>query len=466
MTDIADSSRLPRGPWSAEILSTLALAWPIVLTNVAQTAMATTDVILIGRLGRDALAAGALATNLYFSLLLFAVGLVTATAPLFAVELGRNRHSVRDIRRTFRQGLWMAVTVSIPIWFVLWHADRIMLLLGQDPHLVADATRYMRTLMWSVLPFLGFIVARSLISAMERPKAGLVFGIVAIALNALVGWTLIFGHFGFPRLGLIGAGIATTVSMSALFGALCLFLVTDRRFRRYRFFGRFWRADWPRYGHLWRLGLPIGIALAFEVTVFNAAAYLMGLIGADSLAAHAIAIQIASLTFMVPLGIAQAATVRVGRAYGARDADAIRRAGWTAFWLALAFMTLTAALMILAPHLLVGAFIDLGDPANAAVVGLAVSFLAFAGLFQVADGAQVVGAGMLRGLHDTRVPMIYAAIGYWGIGMSLGIVLAFPGGMAGVGIWIGLAVGLLAVAVLMTYRWLRRDVLGLLPRGS
>jgi MATE family multidrug resistance protein len=464
MTDTAASLRPPRAPWSAEIRSTLSLAWPIVLTNVAQTAMTTTDVILMGRLGRHALAAGALATNLYFAFLIFGIGLVTATAPLVATELGRNRHSVRDIRRTFRQGLWMAVTIAVPIWMVLWHGDRILLFLGQDHELVASAIPYMHALQWSILPFLGYIVVRSLISAMERPKAALAAGLFAILLNAAVGWTLIFGHFGFPRLGLVGAGIATTVSSSALFGSLALFLLLDRRLRRYRFFGRFWRPDWHRFAHLWRLGLPIGVALAFEVSVFNAAAYLMGIIGADSLAAHAIAIQIATLTFMVPLGLSQAATVRVGRAYGARDLEGIRRAGWTAFALALAFMSLTAMTMILAPAPLIAAFIDFRDPANAAVVSLAATFLALAGLFQVVDGAQVVGAGMLRGLHDTRVPMIFAAIGYWGVGLPLGVLLAFLGGLQGVGIWIGLAAGLAVVAVLMTTRWLHREARKLLPR--
>jgi MATE family multidrug resistance protein len=237
--------------------------------------------------------------------------------------------------------------------------------------------------------------------------------------------------------------------------------VIDPRFRRYRFFGRFWRADWPRFREVWRLGLPIGLALAFEVTIFNAAAFLMGIIGADSLAAYAIAIQIASLTFMVPLGLNQAVTVRVGRAFGAGDVDGIRRAGWTAYVLGLIFMSMMAMVMLFAPRLLVAAFLNLADPANAAVVALAVSFLAYAGLFQVFDGAQVIGAGMLRGLHDTRVPMIFCAIGYWGIGLPLGATLAFAAELAGAGIWIGLAAGLATVAVLMTTRWVMRERLGL-----
>lgn len=460
MTDIAVHIE-PKAAWGREMRATFALAWPIVLTNLAQTAMPTTDVILIGRLGPDALAAAALATNLYFAFLFFGIGVVTATAPMIARELGRNRHSVRDVRRSFRQGLWLAVAVSVPVWAVLWHAEPILLLLGQEPALAADAGLYMRALQWSILPFLFYIVVRALISAMERPMSAMWVGLVAIVLNGLAGYTLIYGSFGFPRLGLIGAGIATTFSSTMLFGGLAVVLVVDRRFRRYGFFGRIWRPDWPRFRELWRLGLPIGVAVALEVTIFNIAALLMGLIGSDSLAAYAIALQIATFTFMVPLGLNQAVTVRVGRAYGAGDRDGIRRAGWTAYGLGIAFMSMTALVMIFAPRPLIAAFLDLDDPVNAAVVALAVPFLAVAGFFQIFDGAQAIGAGMLRGLHDTRVPMVFAAVGYWGIGLSLAAFLGFATPLAGIGIWIGLAAGLASVAFLMTTRWIMRERLGL-----
>ena len=412
------------------------------------------------------MAAAALGTNLYFAFLIVGIGIVSATAPMVARELGARRHSVRDVRRTFRQGMWSAVAVSIPMWIVLWFSEPILVFLGQEPRLAAGAAAYMHALQWSILPFLFYIVIRSLIAAMERPLAGLWVGLVTIVLNAAVGWSLIFGHFGFPRLGLVGAGVATVVSSTALFLGLSAFLVLDKRFRRYRLFGRFWRSDWPRFRELWRLGIPIGVTLGFEVTVFNTAALIMGVIGADSLAAFAIAIQVASLTFMVPLGIGQAATVRVGLAYGAGDISGIRRAGWTALFLGVGFMCLTAAAMIFAPRPIVGAFLDLSDPGNGTVIALAIGFLAIAGIFQVADGAQTVGAGMLRGLHDTRVPMVFAAIGYWAIGLTLGVVLAFPLGLEGVGIWIGLAAGLAVVAVLMTTRWNNRAGLGLLVNAG
>ena len=202
--------------------------------------------------------------------------------------------------------------------------------------------------------------------------------------------------------------------------------------------------------------------LAFEVTIFNAAVFLMGLIGPAPLAAHAIAIQIASLAFMIPLGLGQAATVRVGHAYGAGDRDAVARAGWTAYGMGVGTMLMTATLLVLFPRALIGAFLDIHDPANAAVVAQAVVFLGIAALFQIVDGAQAVASGMLRGLHDTRVPMVYAALGYWGLGLPLGIVLAFPAGLGGAGIWTGLASALAVVAALMTWRWIQRDRLGLM----
>ncbi|MEQ9245929.1 MAG: MATE family efflux transporter, partial [Nitratireductor sp.] len=273
----------------------------------------------------------------------------------------------------------------------------------------------------------------------------------------LANWCLMFGNLGFPALGVPGSGIATTLSSILMFFGLVLVVSVERQFRRYQLFGRFWRSDWPRFFELIRLGLPIAGSMTFEVTIFNAAALLMGLISAPALAAHAIAIQIASISFMVPMGLSQAATVRVGRAFGAQNLDGIARAGWTAFVMGIGFMALMALLMVTIPRPLIGAFIDLELPENAEVIGLAVTFLAFAGLFQIFDGAQAVAAGMLRGLHDTKVPMIYSLFGYWGLGMTSSVVLAFALGMDGPGIWIGLVSGLAIVSVLLYVRWLRRE---------
>lgn len=457
MSAIEAGVRAPGSLWRSEIKSTLSLAWPMVLTNLGQTAMTATDVMMMGRLGSETLAAGALGSNLYFMPMIFGLGLMLATSPMMATELGRFRHSVRDIRRTVRQGLWSAIFIAIPIWLFLWNGERILLAMGQDPVLAHQAGIYIHWLQWALLPFYGYIVLRSFISALERPGWALVIVFIAVSANVLLNWMFMFGNLGAPRMGIAGSGLATTISSVLMFIGMALVVTRHRKFRRYHLFGRFWRSDWPRFRALMKLGLPIAGILAFEVTIFNAAAFLMGLINAPSLAAHAIALQIASISFMVPLGLNQAVTVRVGLAYGAGDKDGISRAGWTSYAMGVGFMSLTALTMILWPRVLISGFIDVHDPVNSQVVGLAVSFLAFAALFQIVDGAQAVGAGMLRGLHDTTVPMIYAAVGYWGVGLPLGALLAFHFGFAGIGIWIGLSTGLAVVAVLLLGRWLRRD---------
>ncbi|MGH6760652.1 MAG: MATE family efflux transporter [Phyllobacterium sp.] len=450
--------------WLTEIGASLKLGWPLIFTNLSQAALTATDVILIGRLGPDILASAVLSTSFYHSSMIFCMGLVSAVMPMIAMTLGRHRHSVRDVRRTVRQGLWTAIMICVPVWFMLWHAESIFLFMGQEPHIAARSAEFMHFLQWALLPYLGYIVLRSFLAAMEKPLWTLLIAAFAILFNAFAAWSLIFGHFGLPALGLKGAGIATTLSSTMMFLGLALVIVTHKKFRRYHLFGRFWRSDWPRLLDLWRLGLPMALTFTFETTIFYAAVLMMGIIGPTALAAHAIAMQIASLSFMVPLGFGQVATVRVGRAYGAGNREAVAYAGWSAYALGVGFMAVMGALMILIPKVFIGAFIDISLPENAAVVEMCVSFLIFAALFQTVDGAQAVGAGMLRGLRDTRIPMFLALLGYWGVGLPLGALLAFKFQMDGIGVWIGLAAGLAIVAVLMTHRWWRRDRLrGIFP---
>lgn len=436
------------------------------LTNLAQTGLTTADVILMSRLGPEAVAAGALGTNLLFAFLIFGFGVVTATAPLMAQELGRRRHSVRDVRRTVRQGFWTSAMLAVPMGAVLWHAEPILLALGQDRALAAVAGPYVQALMWGILPAFLLVVLRCFLAAVERPMWTLGTALLALPANVGLAWWLMFGGLGVPALGLVGAGVATSLIFLFMFLALAAVVSFDRRLRRYRLFGRFWRGDPARLRTVLRIGVPIGGTMLFEVGLFNAAALVIGLFGAPALAAHAVALQIAALNFMVPLGLAQAVTVRVGLAFGAGDFEAVRRAGWTAFALAVGFMLLIAIVLVLMPETLVSAFLDPSEPANRPVIDLAVTFLAFAALFAIADGAQAIGAGMLRGLQDTRVPMLYAALGYWGIGASLGLGLAFWARLDGVGIWIGLSTGLAVVALLLIDRWRRRDELGLMRPAS
>jgi MATE family multidrug resistance protein len=451
-------------PWREELDATLSLAWPLILANLTMSLIQATDVLLMGRLGARPLAASALGLNLNFAFSLICLGLVTASSPMIATALGRRSNSVREVRRTFRQSLWLIATVTPPIWLILWNAEPIIVALGQDRGLAQGAEVFLHGYMWSMLPFLLFQAMRNFVSALERPGWVLIISLFGIILNALLSWSLIFGHFGFPALGLFGGGLASSIVWSLLVLALAAVIMTDRQFKRFHIFGRWWRADWRRYRRLWSLGLPIGLAMGFEGGVFSAAAYLMGLISADAVAAHAVALQIASLSFMVPWGMSQAATVRVGLALGRRDRAGIARAGWSAWGIGTSFMALMALVIWLLPRQLMTLFLA-DSAANANVIALGVSFLGVAAIFQIVDGAQVVGAGMLRGLHDTRVPMIFTFVGYWVVGIGVGAWLSFRAGWDGVGIWSGLALGLAIVAVLMVARWTRRERLGLLPQA-
>ncbi len=453
-------------PWRAEARALLALAMPLILGNLAQSMIYATDLVLLGRLSADALAAGSLAVNIYGPFLMFGTGLLSALPPMIASERGRRKHSVRDVRRSVRQGLWVAASITVPSWLILWHGEAILLVLGQDPALAAQGGQFLQIVMWSLPAYFVHLVLRFYISAMERAFAVFAVLFATVIVNAVAGWALIFGHLGLPALGFAGAALGSAISTFFLCAGLGIVVVTDRHFCRYRLFGRWWRADWQRYLSIWKLGLPIAIMILLEIGVFNAAVFVMGLIDRTSLAAHAVAIQIAAFAFMVPMGISQAATVRVGLGFGAGDSGLITRAGWLAFAIGVGFMCMTALSLLLFPRAMVGIFLDVNDPANSAIVATAMSFLAIAALFQIVDGAQVVGAGVLRGLHDTKWPMIYAAIGYWVIGLGVGLTLAFPLRLRGVGIWFGLASGLAVVAALVLIRWIRRDRLGLVPHNA
>ena len=454
------SPAIAAGPWRDELRATLALAWPLILANLTQQAIQATDVLLMGRLGATQLAAATLALNLTFTFNIFLLGLITASSPMMATALGQRFNAVRDVRRTFRAGLWLIALAMPPYWLILWHVGDIMLAFGQSAELANQGQTFLRAYMWCAAPWLIFQLLRNFVAALERPRVVLWLSLSGIVLNALVSWALIFGHFGLPALGLVGGGLGSTLTWLIMCGALGLVVAYERRFRRFHIFGNWWRFDGQRTLAMVRLGWPIGLTMALEMGVFALAAYFMGWIGAPAVAAHAIALQLAAITFMVPLGLGQAATVRVGLALGRGDDVAIARAGWTGWVIGVGFMAAMALVMWSVPRQLVTLF--LADiPANALVIGLAVSFLRVAAAFQLVDGAQVIGAGMLRGLHDTRWPLIFALLGYWGVGLGIGAWLAFAADWQGVGIWVGLASGLAAVAILMLGRWTLRDRIGL-----
>ena len=315
------------GAWRLEAGALARLSVPIILTNVGQVAIQTTDVVMIGWLGPEALAASVLGINVMFVLLLFGIGVVAATAPMIAQDLGRRPYAVRGPRRTVRQGLWVALALGLLSMTLLWQIAPLLRLLRQDPELIAAAEPFVRAVMWGFVPALWFVVLRNFIASLERPRAAMVIMLIGVSFNAIAGYALIFGRLGLPALGLLGAGIAAALTNWLVFAGLLGYVLADRQFRRFHILGRLWRPDWARLREIVRIGLPIGVTLVMEVGLFAAAGFLIGLIGTAQLAAHQIALQCASVTFMVPLGLAQAATVRVGLAAGAGDEPGILRAG-------------------------------------------------------------------------------------------------------------------------------------------
>jgi MATE family multidrug resistance protein len=450
----------PSGGWALEARQSFRLAWPLIVAQLAQNLLFTTDVVLMGWLGPKYLAAGTLAGAFLVPFLIFGVGVIGAVAPLVAQARGRRR--IKDVRRIVRQGFWASILVASMLLPLVLNIRPIYLALGQDPEVTALAESYMFAGAWMLYPALAMMSVRSLLAAFDDTRIILVVTVIGVVVNAILAYTLMFGHFGFPRLELRGAAIATGLVNLFMFLALLGYVLRHRRFKRFNILVRFWRPDWQHFRAIFGIGLPIGLTVLAEVGLFSVAALLMGRLGTDEVAAHAVALQLASTAFMVPLGLGMAATVRVGIAYGRGDAEGVRKAGWTALAMGMGFMSLTCVIFIALPHTLVGIFLDRSNPGNAEALRLAATFLAIAGIFQLADGAQVVAAHALRGLSDTKVPMFLAIIGYWAVGLPVAYVLGFVLEWRGAGIWFGLAAGLGFCAVVLVVRFALRERLGLM----
>jgi MATE family multidrug resistance protein len=435
-----------RSPIAAEIRATLAVAAPLAGANLAQMAMNVTNVLVVGHLGAAPLAAAGLGAALYVTLLLPCQGVLTAVAPLAAHAIGADDHPTAG--RIAGAGLIVAAVLAAPVIAILTLVPGLLAALGYDPHLAAEIGRFLRVIRWGAPAFLGSAVLRFLLVAGFRTRIVLAIPLLAIPINAALNWILVFGHFGLPAWGSAGSGCATAVVQWLMLSCFAGYLLIARRRIPVAMAVRV-LAEIPR---ILRLGLPIGAQVGLEIGVFVTTGILMGLLGADALGAHQLVLNVVGLCFMVPLGIGQAATVRVAFQLGLGAPAAARRAGFVAVALGAAFMTATAVLLGAAPRSLASAYLDLGDPANAGLVAIAVQLFLIAALFQVFDGVQVIAAGALRGYRDTAVPLLIAAIGYWAIGFAGGWLLAFPLGLGPMGLWSGLALGLAVVAISLSLR--------------
>ena len=457
MRAAAPTSATPATSWlKRELGATLALSWPIVLANVAINVMTVTDIMMLGWLSPRALAAGALGFNLYLPPFLLGSGIVAALSPIAAAKVGAGE-GADALRRATHQALLSALVIALVTWLALWHTASILKAIGEEPDLADDAGTYMLGFQWSLAPSLLFFAARAAFFALERPRPALIVGLVAVAFNALANYALIFGKLGAPALGIFGSGLATTLSQTLM--VLLLFAASplDERLRRLRLFALPWRPAARRVHRpvaAWPADRSDDRGRGRRLFFID---FARGPDRPAALEAHTIALQIASLAFMVPLGLGQAATVRVGHAYGARDPVALQRAGWSAFGLTLVFALLSATTMLAAPRLLIAPFMNVDAPENEAAVGIAIALLQIAALFQIFDASQATLANMLRGVHDSRIPLVIALVGYWVIGAPVGVALGFGTALGAVGVWIGLALGLAVVAILLMQRWLNTE---------
>ncbi len=448
--------------WRDELLATAKLAWPLIIAQLAGILLFTTDVVMMGWLGAKYLAAGTLATSILHPLFIGSIGIVSATAPLIAQAVGGKK--IKHVRRIVRQGFWLSLTLTLIIIPILFNAEPIFLLLRQNEEISAMAQNYLYFAAFVSLPGLMFVSLRSLLHVRGAAIIVLIITIIGIFVNALGNYALMFGNFGFPRLELAGAGISTSFVNLVMFLLMLAYALIHKRFRRFYVLYRLFKPDWEIFIKLFKIGTPIGMTILSEIAMFSVAVIMMGWLGTEEVAAHAVALQCAAIAFMIPLGLSQATIVRVGLFAGARDKQGIKRAGWVSFFIAMVFMSFSASLFLLVPEKLVYLFLDPLKEENANVILLAVSFLGVAAFFQFVDGAQVIMASALRGLSDSFVPMIIAFIGYWLVGVGIAYYAAFIAKMGGVGVWVGLAAGLGFVAIALSLRFILREKLGLVEK--
>ena len=440
--------------WLREAREVAHLAAPLALSHLSYMAIMLTDVVMMGWIGTDAIAAGSLARDFFWVLGAFSMGVLTGATPIMAQHLGARRFG--RIRPAVRNAAWLALALTIPVSVAAWYSSPILVALGQDPQVSDDGQAYLRWLLWGLLPSLWFAVLTEFLAAHARARAVFVVTLFGIALNALLDYALMFGNFGAPSMGLRGAGVASLVVNWCMLLALLAFVLQDRQFRRYRLLRRAWRIELPVMAEIARVGSPIAVTEIAEMGMFFATTLMMGLLGVDALAAHAVTAQCYAVVFMIPVGLAQAAAVRVGRATGARDGVRLARSGWTATALAGLLVLLPVIVFWLAGRTVAGLILDPAVAANAEALDLAALLLGVAAFFMIADAVQITARGALQGLKDTAMPMVIAVATSWGLGLPTAAVLGFVLGFGGPGIWAGMAVAMAGAAVLLIRRFRRQ----------
>lgn len=472
MTETAKNENAPgesaagRASWSREFRALIAIGAPMAATQLIQFSVNTIDVVMIGKLGAEPLAASSLGLVLFFTTYVIGFGPAMAVAPLVSQTLGANANDVDDVRKSVRMGLWAIVLLLPGAALFYLSAEHVALMLGQPPALARLAGPYVLALAPSLPFMLGVLVLRNYLAAIERTRAPLFIIIFTTFLNGFLNYLLIYGNWGLPRLELVGAGIASSIAHASGFFLIVAYIRFDKKSARFALFRDALQPEWERLREIVRLGWPIGVTMAFEAMLFNACVFLMGRIGVDEVAAYQVALNVAAIAFMTPLGLSMAGAVRVGLAAGARDYARVRRASALTIGVCAASIMIVAAPMMFAPGVIAGLYLEKNDPANASVILLVSRFLPIAAAFALFDATQVAANQCLRGLKDVRAPMVITGISYWAIGFPLAAWLGLGTSVGAVGVWWGLLASLLSAALLLSARLfmlVRPPVMGARP---
>lgn len=424
----------------------LQLAYPVSIGQIGYIMMGVVDSAMVGQIGYKYLAAASLANGLFFLTLVFGLGISYAVTPLVAISIGAQDNVT--VTRLFKQSFYINFITGLILAVATYFFADIIYVLGQSEEVTELAVPYTRVLGLSMMPIMVFQSYKQFIEGMSFMRPAMVITILANVVNALANWIFIYGNLGFPRLELNGAGLATFTSRSFMMIALIMFLAKSKQFANYDLKILPIRLDKTLINKLLNLGLPSGMQYFFEVGAFVFAAFMIGWIGPKDLAAHQIAISIASITYMIVLGISASAAIKVGNYVGRGDIIETRKAGFTALLLGGLFMLGCAVLLILFKSYLPLLFVDEVD-----VIAIASSLLVIAAFFQLFDGVQAVGLGVLRGLTDVKIPTVITFVSYWIIGLPFGYVIAFHFNMGVIGVWIGLSIGLAASATMLSLRF-------------
>ena len=430
------------------IRSLFLLSLPLIGGHIAQILIGVGDTLIVGRYSTESLAALVLGTTIFFIIFIFGAGFSFAVVAL--VSTAKSESDTVKIRRITRMALWLSFAFGLFVFPIFLFSETVLLFLGQELNLAILASDYLIFSGIAMFPALSASVLRCYLAGLEYVKVTFYISMLAVLLNLLVNYLLVFGKLGLPELGIVGAGIATV--FVNLFMCISFLVYAKVKLPQHNLFVRFWRPDWPVIGLVSKMGSAIGISSLAEAGLFSASSIMMGWIGQIELAAHGIALQLASITFMLHLGLSDAATIRVSSAFGKKNKRKIVYECWAALILSLAISLLAIIVFLGMPNFLISAFLNPEELSANLIMKIGVSLLALAALFQLVDGGQALAIHLLRGLHDTTIPMYLAIISYWIIGLPIGYLLSFHYNFGPQGIWLGLVLGLGSACVFLFTR--------------